>query len=320
MKFEISVPATISNLGPGFDTLGLAIDRRLRLVFEQSPAVANTSFAVEGEYADDVPDAPENLVFRAVSAAAKGPFALTMKNDIPLARGLGSSSAANAASLAAVRAMKFFSDPKNSAADDVSASELLRPAIFNEGIALEGHPDNITPCLFGGFVTAMIGGGGDGAFMNIPFPEHMRLHLIIPDIVVETKKAREILPASYPRSDVVRNLQNLSFMVAQFCQNSSDPQKNPIFSNLRFLFGDRIHQDYRLSLCPPCAEAIEFLNSSEKISGAFLSGSGTTICAMAPDGVGAEMEEAVDIFSKKGIGAAYAVHSIEYSGLRIKRR
>ena len=319
MKFEVSVPATISNLGPGFDTLGMAIDRRLRVVFEQSPDIVNTVFCVDGEYPDDVPDVDENVVFHAVGSAVKKPFKLTMTNDIPLARGLGSSSAANALSLAVVKAYEFFSDPKNASSDDASVSELLRPIIYNDGIRLEGHPDNITPCLFGGFVTAMLR-NGEGAFMNIPFPEYIRLHIIVPDITVETKKARQILPESYGRQDIVKNLQNLSFMVAQFCQLSADAHKKPMFSNLRDLFDDCIHQDYRLSLCPPCGQVIDRLNSSENIFGAFLSGSGTAICAMAPAGVEAEMEEAIRIFNKKGVGASYAMHSIEYSGLRIKRR
>ena len=318
MKFEISVPATLSNFGPGFDTLGMAIDRHLKVKFESSPDIIKNEFIVSGDYKTGMPLGAANIIFAAAEKHFKTPFRISMHNDIPLKRGLGSSSAANAVAITLAKIFEMASVEKLNEMDTASLVEFIRPKVYNEAIAAEGHPDNITPCLFGGFVAARID-NGEGAFLNIPFPAGMKLHIMIPEIEVETRMARKILPDSYKLADVVKNLQNLSCMVAEFCLNAKDGQTLPIFSNLKSLLSERIHEQYRLNLCPTCAEVIKSLNSCDNIYGAFLSGSGTTICAIASDDVSREINNALHIFSAQNVEVKYHVHSIEYSGLKLRK-
>jgi len=315
LKFELSVPATLSNFGPGFDTLGMALNRYLKIKFEADESIKSNELIIEeGEYSHNVPAAEINMIYKAAEKYCKRNFMLKMKNDIPLKRGLGSSSAANAVTFVLKELLTHEELLKN---DSHSLIETIRPRIYNDAIKSEGHPDNITPCLFGGFVTARIA-NGEGSFLNLPFPESLKLHVLIPDIEVETKLAREILPKSYSLKDVTSNLQNLSFMMAEFCLNSKIPEKLPIFMNLKNLLADRVHQDYRLELCRPCGEVIKMLNNSEKIYGTFLSGSGTTICAVAPEDAESEIKKALHLFEAQNIGVKYYIHNIEYSGLKIK--
>lgn len=318
MIYEVCAPATLSNFGPGFDTLGMAVDRYLRVKFEAGDHVSDYSLEREGEY--PVPEAGENLVFARLKQFYKKPFRLRVKNDIPLKRGLGSSSAALACSLALIKLIKLERESGAAFAetDRASLAEAVRHSIYNEAVAEEGHPDNATPCIFGGFVTARVE-RKEGSFLNIPFPEYIDMHVIIPAIETETKMARGILPAGYRLADAVCNLQNLSFMVAGFCLNSDSAEKKPIFYGLKNLLKDRIHQDYRLKLCPSCGDALMVLNDSDRIMGAFLSGSGTTVCALADREAGAEtvIGNALHIFRAQNIEVRHAVHRIDYNGLRI---
>ena len=315
MKFELSVPATLSNFGPGFDTLGMAVNRYLKVKFETGENIKNNEFIVEsGDYSSNVPGPENNLVYKTAEKYCKHKFRLKMTNDIPIKRGLGSSSAANAISNVL---KEILTHEELLANDSQSLVEIIRPRIYNDAIKSEGHPDNITPCLFGGFVTARIE-NGEGSFLNLPFTDSLKLHVLIPEIEVETKIAREILPKNYDLKGVTSNFQNLAFMIAEFCLNSKIPEKLPIFMNLKNLLSDKIHQDYRLELCRPCGDVIKMLNKSEKIYGAFLSGSGTSVCAIAPEEAETEVKNALHLFSAQNIKVKYHIHNIEYSGLKIK--
>lgn len=316
MIYEICAPATLSNFGPGFDTLGMAINRYLKVKFECGGDIKEYSLVRDGEF--PVPAEDDNLIFKMLRQHFKKPFRLSVKNDIPLKRGLGSSSAALVCALGLIKILEMEADGLISAEmDRASLSEIVKHSIYNEAIALEGHPDNATPCIFGGFVTARVD-KKEGSFINIPFPSFIKLHLIIPALETETKMAREILPANYRLADAVKNLQNLSFMVADFCLNSNNCEKKPIFYGLKNLFADCLHQDYRLKLCPSCGDAILVLNESDKIMGAFLSGSGTVVCALADaEGDAEKFKNALHIFKAQNIEARYSIHDIEYNGLRI---
>jgi homoserine kinase len=316
MIYEICAPATLSNFGPGFDTLGMAINRYLKVKFECGGGVKDYRLIHEGEY--PVPGEADNLIFKMLREYYKKPFKLSVKNDIPLKRGLGSSSAALVCALGLIKILKMEAAGEiNPEMDRASLAEIVKHSIYNQAVAREGHPDNVTPCLFGGFVTARVD-KKEGSFLNIPFPSYIKLHIIIPALETETKMAREILPNNYKLADAVTNLQNLSFMVADFCLNSNNSEKKPIFYGLKNLFADRLHQDYRLKLCPSCGDAILVLNESDKIMGAFLSGSGTSVCALADaEGDPDKFKNALHIFEAQNIEARYITHDIDYNGLRI---
>ncbi len=316
MIYQIAAPATLSNFGPGFDTLGMAIDRYLKIKLETGEGIVDYELSLAGEY--PAPAKDDNIVFKMLRQHCKKPFRMSVVNDIPVKRGLGSSSAALACALGLIQIMKFEQeglDVKN--LDRGSLAEMVKHAIFNEAIAEEGHPDNITPCLFGGFVTARVD-KKEGSFLNIPFPKYIAVNLLVPAFETETKMARGILPPDYKLSDAVKNLQNLSFMVADFCLNSDNAEKRPIFYGLKNLLKDYLHQDYRVKLCPSCGDAIKILNESDKIMGAFLSGSGTTVCALAePEEAAGVFKNAAHIFKAQNIEVRHHTHKIEYNGLRI---
>ncbi len=316
MKFEIWAPATLSNFGPGFDTLGMAVDRYLKVRFESGGGIKENRLELSGSY--PAPAQDENLIYKALVKNYKKPFLLSVDNHIPMKRGLGSSSAALACSFALSGLIKLYeTGGADVSVDKASLCETIKHAVYGAAALEEGHPDNITPCLFGGFITARVD-KKEACFINIPFPSYVEIHLIVPSIETETRMARGILPVSYSLGEIVKNLQNLSFMTANFCLNSSVKEKAPIFYGLKNLFADYIHQDHRLKLCPPCRDAIMILNDSEEIMGAFLSGSGTTICAFsAPGGGGAAIKNAMHIFEAQNILADHYIQRVDYNGLRL---
>lgn len=275
-KVRVTVPATIANLGPGFDTLGLAIDLRNELEIE--PAASGFTVEVEGEGRDILKDPEENLVIRALGIFSETTglrlpgLRLRLVNRIPLARGLGSSSAAIVAGLVGINAMM--------------GSPLGKEELLSLACRLEGHPDNIAPALLGGLVVSVTLDGSRVLAHSIKPPQGLDMVLAIPDFHVATRRAREILPRSFPLGDVVFNMSRAAMLVAKFLEGD--------FGDLGALMEDRLHQPYRSELVPGMEEA--FLSARK--AGALavvLSGSGPSVAAFVarespnssmPDGAG----------------------------------
>lgn len=318
MKIKVSAAATLSNFGPGFDTLGMAIDRNLVVTFESNENLNKSELTFEGEY--DVPNENENLIFLEIKKNFNKPFKLHFKNDIPLKRGLGSSSAALVITHTILNIIDYFKVRNNfQNIDKKILLEEIKYKIYNKVLSIEGHPDNVTPCIFGGFTTSIFY-NNEIKFLHLPFPEFIDIYIIIPDFEIETKMARKILPKSYNISDIVFNLQNLSYMVALFSLYSNKKNEINKFYELKNLLKDRIHQDYRTKLCPAISDVILSLNSSNSIFGAFLSGSGSTICVLANKfdlNVKHEILNAVHIFNAQSINVKLYNHKIEYESLKI---
>jgi len=240
-QVTVRVPASTSNLGPGFDCLGIA----LRLY--------NAITVRRGE------NTPLTLMMRAAAnkffaaANCRGfEFSCEIDGTIPVSRGLGSSAAIR---LGLIHAL-----------NDLVGSNFSRTDLFALSAALEGHPDNAAPASFGGF--NVVHGLQAQRFAVSP-----KLHfvLLVPDFEIETEKSRRLLPVEVPRIDAVMSAGNAAFIVAAFA--SGDYEK------LRGAFRDGLHQEYRRKLIPFLNDVIASAENAGAL-GAFLSGSGSSICAV----------------------------------------
>jgi homoserine kinase len=263
-QVTVRVPASTSNLGPGFDCLGVA----LRIY---------NSIKVTG---DRLPEQPHpEIVLQAAGRFFKQarrrafPFSVSIVEKIPRSRGLGSSATIRLGILHAL--------------NQLSGDPFDQTAIFQLCAELEGHPDNAAPTSFGGF-TVVSASRPHGAFIFQRFEVSARLYfiLLIPDFEIKTSLARQILPSKISHLAAVENCANACTIAAAFAAKE--------YEKLRGAFVDQIHQPFRGKLIPFLPAVIA---SAEKAGalGAFLSGSGSTICAITlrhPDRIAAAMKRA----------------------------
>jgi len=266
----VRAPASAANLGPGFDTLGLALALHNELRF--TPAPGEPSVTIRGEGEGQLDTGPGNLVCRAMrrlyaEVGRQGPpVCLELVNRIPLSRGLGSSSAAIVGGLVGANALL--------------GSPLEREALLALAVEMEGHPDNVTPALLGGLqVTASDDSGV--CHLRVEPPRGLAVVICIPDVQVSTETARRALPQQYSREDAVFNLGRVAILVASMALGKLE--------HLRSGMEDRIHQPYRAPLIPGFGAAVDGAIQAGA-AGACLSGSGSTILALVDgrtDGAGA---------------------------------
>ncbi|TYL45951.1 homoserine kinase [Nocardioides sp. BGMRC 2183] len=262
----VTVPATSANLGPGFDTLGLALDLRDRL--EAEVVADGLEVQVHGVGAGEVPTDERHLVVRSMRATfdrmglTPPGLRLVCHNVIPHARGLGSSSAAIVAGVWLAR-------------DLVAGGRLLLDdeALLDLAAQIEGHPDNVAPALLGGFVIS--GQDPDGAFYAVPGSVDPRVGAVvfIPPEPVSTEAARGLLPAEVPHADAARNAGRAALLVAAL---ASSPEQ------LLRATEDRLHQDYRRPAMPASLDLVAALRS-EGVP-AVVSGAGPTVLAFVDAG------------------------------------
>ncbi|MCX6400120.1 MAG: homoserine kinase [Propionibacteriales bacterium] len=288
---RVTVPATSANLGPGFDTLGLALDLRDHLEAE----VIDSGLVVEviGYGAGEVPLDERHLVVRAMRATferlglAPSGLRLSCTNAIPHARGLGSSSAAIVGGVWLAREL-------------LAGGHLLLDdaALLDIAARLEGHPDNVAPALLGGFVIA--GQDADSSFFAVPGSVDPRVSAVvfIPSDPVSTEAARGLLPADVPHADAAANAGRAALMVAAL---SGRPEE------LLRATEDRLHQQYRRPAMPASLALVESLRA-EGVP-AVISGAGPTVLAFS-DGVDSRASRALAEKCPDG----WVTHSLAISG------
>ena len=257
---KIRIPATSANLGAGFDALGLALSFYNYVEMEESDRVEISS-------ADDiaVPTDESNLIY----VSAKDLFEVCGKkleglklrqtNNIPMARGLGSSSACIVAGL--VGANTLLGNP-------LTTDDLVDPAA-----QIEGHPDNTAPALLGGIVTAVFDGRKVHWVKQEVFTK-LKFAALIPDFELKTEKARACLPKEVSHKDAVYNLSRAALFSASLLTGK--------FENLRTAVHDKLHQPYRMELIPNCREVFD-IAYTHGAYGVFISGAGPTIMAIADE-------------------------------------
>lgn len=274
---RVKVPGSTANLGAGFDALGLAVELFLEVTFHFE--AANTRIlSAQGEGANEIAKAEDHLILQSFHYACHElkqvppHVALEINNAIPLRRGLGSSAAAIVSGLLAANA--YYENA-------LSQQRLLDFA--NE---LEGHPENASASLLGGFT---VNGVHNGRVLCERFapPENWKAACFVPDLEIATEDARRVLPASLPRTHAIGNLQSSAMMVAAFAK------QNPVL--LEFAVRDYLHQPFRKTLLPGFDDILAAAMRAGAF-GAFLSGSGSTMLALAEsayaEAVAAAMREA----------------------------
>jgi homoserine kinase len=275
-RVAVRVPATTANLGPGFDALGLALTLYNRLEVERIPT--GLEIEIRGEGAGRLPTHETNLSYRAFRrvfewhGAPVPPVRMVSEIHVPLSRGLGSSAAAVVGGLVAGNAL---------AGRSLSPDELLHLAT-----AMEGHPDNVAPALFGGFTAACLAENGV-AWARLEPPSDLRAVLVIPEREVPTAQARAVLPEVVPRRDAVLNVGRTALLVAAFATGE--------LALLRSAMRDCLHEPYRAALIPGMPAALDAAREAGAL-GAALSGAGSTLLALATDqfeAIGAAMRAAL---------------------------
>ncbi len=274
LPVTIRVPATIANLGPGFDCLGLAVGLWLTATAEPSPT---NEFIYAG---NGVVPAENNLMHAGWNAAFHAlklepvPVKISCQNPIPLARGMGSSSAALVGGAAL--------------ADAVLGGQLGRDGVLKICAALEGHPDNVAPAVLGGF-TASAMQQETPLSIGLPVPNGWRAIFAIPEFELKTSLARAALPSQYSKEDLIYTASRTALWVAALSAGR--------FDYLREACQDRIHQPYRAQFVPQLLEYIKAALDAGAIA-AFLSGAGPSLAAIC------ELEHSQQIqLALKGFGA-----------------
>jgi homoserine kinase len=256
-QFEITVPGSIANLGPGFDTLAVAVQLYLRLKVSVVPGQQKLEF----DFADQTLTG-ENYIARAFHFLARQTgltfpsLKVEVCTEIPMRAGLGSSAAATVAGLRLFEALN---------------GKLPSQALLNAACYLEGHPDNAAAALLGGLTASCQLPDGSAYAASFPWPESLAFIVLTPEMALATSEARRVLPTHIPRADVIFNLQRLALFL-QLLHSGN-------FGLLKQAMSDRLHQPYRQALVPGLEAALHL--EHEDLLGVCLSGAGPSIVAVA---------------------------------------
>ena len=267
--FAIAVPCSTSNLGSGFDAVGIALGGP-HLLLRATPGGTGLRIArISGEGADRLPRDATNRVVQAAHLAAEkagrqpGDLRadIEIHSSIPLLRGLGSSAAAALAGALL--------------ADRLLGGAVSEERVLEVAVGLEGHPDNVVPSLRGGAQVAILDGGGRVISCQVGIGAPLQAAVFIPEAELETKAARAVLPRSVSLGDAVHNLGRAALLVAALQSGRLDL--------LGEAMDDRLHQPARATLLPWLPSVMAAAREAGA-AGAALSGAGTTVLALCPPG------------------------------------
>ncbi|MCK4401734.1 homoserine kinase [bacterium] len=292
----VKVPATTANLGAGFDTLAIALDLYNYVTIELN---TKTHIEIENEGKDSLPLDEDNIVYIAAKAVfdmaevKMDGLKIKLVNNIPLARGLGSSAAAWVGGAMG--------------ANYLLGNRFSKDEIMSLTAELEGHPDNVTPALFGGFTISYIDKGTLKYFKISPSVK-FKIVVVIPQFEVSTSRAREILPSEISRKDAVFNISRACLLVSSI-----------LTGRLEYIghgMQDMLHQSYRKKLVHGMEDVFEAAMRSGA-RGVALSGAGPSIVAFATESfeaIGKSMQKA---FLEHNIKSRFLVTGINNNGTEI---
>lgn len=257
---KVRVPATSANMGPGFDSIGIAVE--LYNVFGFREIESGLIFkGIPEEFCNE-----ENIIYQGMlkcfekaNYVPKGLEISAIKQEVPISRGLGSSSSCIVGGLVGANALM---------GNKFSKDEILQMAV-----EIEGHPDNVAPAVLGGMVVAIME-EGRVYYDKVKVQEHLKFVPIIPDFRLSTKDAREVLPKEIPLKHGVYNVGRASLMVAAL--------SNGNYNLLKYACKDAFHEDYRSKLIKGFYEVKDEANNFGALA-TYLSGAGPTIMAMIMD-------------------------------------
>ena len=260
-----------------------------------------------GEGSDNIPRGRKNLTWQAIRRLLqevgrtdefKGAIIRT-KNNVPISRGLGSSSTAIVAGL--------------TAANEILGSPLNKQGLLKLATELEGHPDNVAPAIFGGFTVSVMDNGEVQTFSFLPRIK-LKLIVAVPDFELSTRLARKVLPKNISRADAIFNISRASMLIAALVEGREDL--------LPLAFDDAIHQPYRKKLVPGMSEVFEAAKSAGAL-GAAISGAGS--CLIAFTSAKSQLENKiasamVEEFKNHDVKAKALILNVDKHGAQIIKR
>jgi homoserine kinase len=295
----VKVPATSANCGPGFDCLGVACS--LYNTFTYEIITSGLELRVEGEGQDTLAANSDNLAFvsffKVWNKMTDREIGLKvhMRNNIPLSRGLGSSSTAIVAGLVA--------------ANEMTGNTLTKDDLVGLATEIEGHPDNVAPAILGGFTISYMVDMAAHSFCFVP-AKKFKLVAVVPSMPLSTAKARAAIPKQIPHCDAVFNASRTALLIGALMSGE--------YGYLSTALEDKLHQPYRAPLIPGMHDAF----AAAKANGAYnaiISGAGSTIMAYAPitsntEEIGRAMVAAL---TANGLDAMYHILNIDVDGAKI---
>ncbi|MFV0401538.1 MAG: homoserine kinase [Oscillospiraceae bacterium] len=259
---KIRIPATSANIGSGFDALGVAVDLYNFIYMEESDRLT-----IHSHDGVEVPLGEDNLIWQTVSGLYQRcgrslpGLHIEQISHIPFARGLGSSSACIVGGLLG--------------ANELMGNPLSLDELVNLAAVLEGHPDNSTPALLGGLVTAVLE-GEKVWYVKQEIHSELRFWVVIPDFELKTSVARNALPVEVSHTDARYNLARSALMAVSLYSGK--------YENLRAAADDRLHQPYRLAHIPHAAQVMDMLYQNGAYA-AYISGAGSSLMSIVNDRV-----------------------------------
>ena len=291
-QVHVRVPASTSNLGPGFDTLGLALELYNTITLTRSDE-AKAAHGMIGETA--------TAFFQKATGGKIAPFGFEAKieGDIPISRGLGSSVTVRLGVLMGLAELVRDLFP------------VTREQILTLLIELEGHPDNAVPSFFGGFAVCAhaTADPADGfVYTRAEVKPGLSFVTLVPELRLSTETARGLLPKEIPFRQAVQNSQRTARIAAAFCTGD--------YSSLRGMFVDYFHQPYRQVLIPGFTDILAAAQNAGAL-GSFLSGAGSCMMAVTLDNVEAISTAMLDAAKKHNLPARVMVLHADNEGVRI---
>ncbi|MEI8377218.1 MAG: homoserine kinase [bacterium] len=268
MKISVKVPATTANIGPGFDSFGMAIPIYNIITIEET-VLGGVEIELISKNDDiqelHLPADDTNIIYGAIeqlyACVGQAPSAIkvTIDTNIPIAKGLGSSASVIVGSL-------------------IAANELLgRPADLDALLSIanevEGHPDNITPAFLGGFCISSLEEDGSIKYCKLDWPKNWKLTLCVPDFELSTSISRSVLPEQVSREDAVFNIRRAAMLVHAIHTQDSELMK--------LAMQDKLHQPYRIRFVPGLEDVMTELRAFDNVLGVALSGAGPSILVIS---------------------------------------
>ena len=304
MKVTVKVPASIANIGPGFDCMGIAIPLYNEITVEEAvlPGSGITINLVDYDEEPidlNVPTDKNNIVYKAIEllynfiGQSANDLVITIKTGIPVAKGLGSSASVIVGGL-------------------VAANELLgKPADLDVLISIatevEGHPDNITPALLGGFILSSLEEDGSVVYRKLEWPKEWKLTVFIPDFELDTAISRSVLPEKVSIKDAAYNARRCAMLIEAIDKKDTEL--------LQKALTDKLHQPYRAKLIAGFEEIIKSIKNIDGVYGCVLSGAGPSILVISDSKSVNEFSEKINkIWLDLNVNCQYETMSADEQG------
>ena len=275
---HIKVPATSANMGPGFDSIGIALELYNHLWFEEIEE--GVEIIVKRKQEIEIPTDKNNLIYKtmvdffAQTGNVMPGVRLIQEDYIPMVRGLGSSAACIVAGLLA--------------ANHLSGRHYCREQLAQIATKIEGHPDNSNPAFFGSMVVGALD-QNETRYVRLDLPKELVFAIMVPDFPVSTEASRKVLPDRYTKKDAVFNASRAALLVASMYTGK--------YENLSMAMQDRIHQPYRNQLIPNMDRIFKAAKNYGALA-TYLSGAGSTLMAVLTEEKAEEFQQKMKAYLK----------------------